>query len=165
MLILALILLLYFIIIKNLITLLWKIIYRSKINNLIETIHTKEDLLEIRFKDLPNVMVELFKRNGYSARTTDKCGEDGNGLILNDIQFVEVWKHSPNQVVEIETAMKLANRMQTSSIYRGMIITLGDFKQNTRAYCHKNVISCVNGEQFLSMFKEAQKSKEILQTN
>lgn len=160
---LYLIMIFILLVIYGFLTLLWRIIYKIKIDNMIENIHTKEDLLEISFKDLPHVMVEVFRRNGQNARITDKCGEYGNGLILNDIQFVEVWKHMPNYAVEVETAMKLAKCMQTESIYRGMLITIGDFKMNTKAFCHKNVISCINGDQFLSLCKEAQKRKEVLQ--
>lgn len=46
--------------------------------------------------------------------------------------------------------------MQDNDIYRGMIITLGDFKPNTRNYCHMHVITCINGNQLLQMLKKVQ---------
>ena len=56
-------------------------------------------------------------------------------------------------MIEIEQAKKLIKHMQDNEIYRGMIITLGDFKANTRNFCHMNVITCVNGNQLLQMLK------------
>lgn len=160
-----LILLFTVVLLNGLMSIAWRIYYKMKIDKLIENIRIKEDFLDIHYKDLSHVMVEIFKRNGYQAKITDKCGEEGNGLILGDTQLIEVWKHSCNQVVEVETAMKLAKCMQSESIYRGMLITLGDFKPNTKAFCHKNVISCINGEQLLALCKEVQKRKEVLQIN
>ncbi|OGO80469.1 MAG: hypothetical protein A2Y21_11300 [Clostridiales bacterium GWC2_40_7] len=138
---------------------------KIRINGLLETINTIEDLEYIRFMDFLKLTAEVYKRKGYTVRVTDKCGEEGNGLILNDKQYVEIWKHGLNHAVDCEAAMKLAKCMRSNSIYRGILITLGDFKQNTRMYCHKNVIECINGEQLISMFKEVQKKKEVLQTN
>jgi len=152
-------------IIYNFFTLIYCIAYRFRINNLLENINTKEDLNCIPYKDFVNVAAEAFKRKGYKVRLTDKCGEYGNGLILNDFQFVEVWKYVSNHIVDVEVAMNLAKRMQISSIYRGMLICLGDFKQSTRLYCHKNVIECVSSEQLLEMFKEVQHKKEVLQAD
>lgn len=165
MLMLYLIFILLIMLIYNTAIMMYKIVYKYKIENLIENIHSKEDLLNICYKDLPYLMIEIFRRKGDIAKITDKCGEEGNGLILNNLQMVEVWKHALNQVVEMESAMKLAKCMQNQSIYRGMIITLGDFKYNTRCFCHKNVITCINGEQFLALCKDAQKRKELLQCN
>lgn len=164
MFLLTLVFILFSLVIYSLAAIVWKVIYRFRIEKLIENIQTKTDLQDIFFKDLPYVMIEVFRRKGYYAKMTNTCGEDGNGLILNNIQMVEVYKHALNQVVEVETAMKLAKCMQKQSIYRGMLITLGDFKHNTRAYCHKNVISCINGEQFLDLCKEVQRRNRILET-
>ncbi|MDO8609279.1 MAG: restriction endonuclease [bacterium] len=137
------------------------ILYKIKISNLLESINTKEDLLYFCFKDFQNVTAKVLKRKGYNIKFTNKCGEEGNGLILNNIQYAEVWKHSLNHIVDVEAAMKLAKCMQSNSIYRGMLITLGDFKQNTIMFSHKNVIECINGEQLLEMCKEVQKRKEV----
>lgn len=145
--------------------LIFYVLYKIKINNLIESINKKEDLLYVCHKDFINIIAEVLKRKHYSVKLTDKCGEDQNGLILNDIQYVEALKHSLNHVVDIETAMKLARRMQLNSIYRGMLITLGDFKQMTKIFCHKNVIECINGDEILEMCKAVQKRKPILAPN
>ena len=127
--------------------------------------NSTEDLLYLHHKDFINVICEVFRRKGHQVNRTDQCGEEGNGIILNDIQFAEVWKHSLNKKVEIEAGMKMTTHMERSHIYRGMLVTLGDFKPSTKLFCHKNVITCVNGEQLIFMLKEVQKRKEILQTN
>lgn len=150
-------------VLQGIYAIIYSIYYKIKISNLLESINTKEDLLYMCIKDFVNVIAEMFKRKGYKVKITDRCGEDGKGLILNDIQYVEMWKHSLRQIVEVETAMKLARCMQSDSIYRGILITLGDFKQNTKMYCYKNVIECINGDQLLQMCKEVQKRKEVLE--
>jgi restriction system protein len=165
MMILLLFWVLVYFLIYRIIILIWSILFKIKINSLIESVNTAEDLLYFHFNDFFNVIIEVFKRKGYKVRITDKCGEEGNGLILNDIQYVEVWKHATNKLIDVETAMKLTTRMQFNLIYRGMLVTLGDYKQNTKLFCHKNVIDCINGEQLLVMCKEVQKRKEVLQTN
>ncbi len=60
--------------------------------------------------------------------------------------------------MEIEQAKKLAKHMRENGIYRGMLITLGDFKNNTKNFCHLNVIKCINGNQLLQMCKDVQSS-------
>ncbi|MCX8128877.1 MAG: restriction endonuclease [Clostridia bacterium] len=165
MLFLFLFLLVVFMLIHGCMVIIRSFFYKVKINAILEDISTVEDLVYIRFKDFLNVTAEVFRRKGYNVSVTDKCGEEGRGLILNDIQFVEIWKHARSQLVDVETAMKLTKCMQSNSIYRGMIISLGDFKQSTRLFCHKNVIECINGEQLLEMFKEVQKRKDMLETS
>lgn len=152
-------------IIHSFLTLIHSIIYKMKINNLLDSINTKEDLLYMRFNDFINTIAEMFKRKGYKVTFTNKCGEEGNGLLLNDTHYVEILKHGLNRVVDVEVAMKLARCMQMNSIYRGMLMALGDFKQNTKMFCYKNVIECINGDQLLEMCKEVQKKKEILETS
>jgi restriction system protein len=151
-----------FMILYNFTRLVWHIICKIKIINLLEGIDTKEDLLYFRIKDFIDVIAEVFKRKGFKVISTDNCGEEGNGLILDDIKYAEVWKHGLNQVVDIEAAMKLTKCMRSNSIYRGMLVTLGNFKPNTRSYCHKNVIECIDGDQLLIMCKEVQYRKEVL---
>jgi len=141
------------------------IAYSIKINNLLESINDKNDLIQIGFRDFVYLMMEVFRRKGYRVKMTDKCGEESNGLILNNLQYVEVIKFPFEKKIEVETAMKLARCMQLNSIYRGMIVTLGDFKQNTRSFCHKNVIECINGDKVLEMCKEVQKRRPVLETN
>lgn len=141
------------------------IVYSIKINNLLESINDKDDLSQIGFGDFVYLMMEVFRRKGYKVKMTDKCGEENNGLILNNLQYVEVIKFPLNKRIEVETAMKLARCMQLNSIYRGMIVTLGDFKQNTRSFCHKYVIECINGDKVLEMCKEVQKRRPVLETN
>lgn len=138
------------------------ILYKIKINNLIESINSIEDLIYIHFKDLLNMTAEIFKRKGYEVKTTDKCGDEGYGLILNDLQYVEIWNHALNPA-DIEVAMKLAKCMQSNSISRGILVSLGDFKQNTRLFCHKYVIECISGKQLLGMCKDVQKKKDVFQ--
>ena len=141
------------------------IAHSIRINNLLEGINSKDDFIQIGFKDFVYLMMEVFRRKGYKVRMTNKCGEENNGLILNDLQYVEVIKFPLDKKIEVETAMKLARCMQLNSIYRGMIVTLGDFKQNTRIFCHKNVIECINGDKVLEMCKEVQKRKPVLESN
>ncbi len=138
-------------------------LYKRKINELLKVINSKEDLLYLNFRDYMSIIVVVLKRNGYKIKSTRDCGIDGSGLILNNIQFAEIWKHGLNQIIDVELAMNLAKCMQKNSVYRGMIITLGDFKPCTKAFCHRNVIECINGDQLLNMCKAVQKTKVILQ--
>lgn len=139
-----------------------KIMYSRKIKNLLLNIGTKEKLLYTGEKDLLNTLALLFCKKGYKVKITDLCGEYVNGLILNDVVFVELWKNSPGHLLEIETAVKLSRCMQKAGIYRGMLITTGDFKNNTKLYCHKYVIECINGDMLLDMFKEARECQVIV---
>jgi restriction system protein len=158
--------LLIFILLIKIFTTVKNLLYKMKMNKLLDTITEKEDLLYLRFKDYMYIIMEIFRRKGYLVKFTNNCGIDGSGLKLklDSILYAEVWKHGLNQVVEVELAMNLAKCMQSNSIYRGILITLGDFKLNTKAFCHKNVIECINGDQLLNMCKEAQKSKAVLET-
>ncbi len=140
-----------------------KLIYKRKITELIKVINTKEDLLYLNFKDYMAVIIEVLKRSGYKVNPTTACGIDGSGLKLNNIQFTEVWKHGLQQIVDVELAMNLSKCMHDNSVYRGMIITLGDFKPCTRLYCHKNVIECINGDQLLAMCKAVRNTKVALE--
>jgi restriction system protein len=163
MLIILLLMLIVTMIFYKIFSIIYHILYKIKINNLLESISTKEDLLYMHFKDFQHMTVEVLKRKGYKVDFTNKCGIDGSGLKLNDLQYAEVWKHGLNQVVEVELARNLAKCMQVNSIFRGMLITLGDFKHTTRTYCHKNVIECINGDQLLKMCKEVQRGKVVLE--
>jgi restriction system protein len=138
-------------------------LYKRKINELLKDINSKEDLLFLNFKDYMSIIIEVLKRSGYKVKQTAACGIDGSGLKLNDIQYTEIWKHGLQQIVDVELAMNLAKCMRINSIYRGMLITLGDFKLSTRVYCHQNVIECINGDQLLSMCKAVQGAKAVLE--
>ncbi len=157
-----LLLFLFLLILLKLVELISKLVYKRKIHELLKVINTKEDLLYLNFKDYLAVIVEVLRRSGYKVKSTDACGIDGSGLKLNGIQFAEVWKHGLQQIVDVELAMNFAKCMHNNSIYRGMLITLGQFKPSTRAYCHKNVIECINGDQLLDMCKAVQAPKEAL---
>jgi restriction system protein len=146
-----------FIIIKEL-------LYKKKINELLKEIRSKEDLLYLNFNDYKSLIIEVLKRYGYKVKSTDACGIDGSGLKLNNTHFAEIWKHGLQQQVDVELAMNFAKCMQRNSIYRGMLITLGDFKLCTKIYCKKNVIECINGDQLLGMFKAVQHAEVILET-
>ena len=165
MLFITLLFLIMMVILQSILKIAMQIAYNIKINNILEGINGKDDLIEVGFRDFVYLMMEVFRRKGYKVRMTDKCGEESNGLILNNLQYVEVIKFPFDKNIEVETAMKLAKCMQLNSIYRGMIITLGDFKQNTRSFCHKNVIECINGDKVLEICKEVQKRKPVLETN
>lgn len=130
------------------------IAYKVKINRLLDNIHTKEDLLYMNTKDFENVIAEMFRRKGNKVKLSDRFADGGNGIILNDIQYVQVKKYPYHHLIEIEHAKKLSRFMQIESIYRGKIITLGDFKENTKKYCHKSVIECINGDRLLTMCQE-----------
>ena len=161
-------LILYLIVIFTVMTVYWsyiiiyKICSKIKIIRIFEDIDTLDDLLYLNFNVFIQLIAEMFRRHGYCTKITTKCGEEGNGLILDNIKFVEVWRRALHREVECETAMKFARCMQLNSIYRGMLITLGDFKQSTRIYCHKNVIECINGQQLIAMFREVQKKRKLL---
>ena len=131
-------------------------LYAGKIRGLLERVSTKEQLLRTGEKDILNMLALMFRKMGYKVEKTDLCGECLNGLILNDVIFVELWKNAPGHLIEIETAIKLAYCMRRASVYRGMLVTLGDFKRNTRLFCHKYVIQCVNGDQLVEMLREVQ---------
>lgn len=165
MLILFLLQFLFVILVYRLFLIIHYVYYKVKINNLLENINSREDLVYMRSIDFQNVIAEVFRRKGDKVKITNKCGEYGNGLIINDIKMVEMWKHSLSHMVDVESGMKLAHFMQINSISRGIIITLGDYKQSTKKFCNKNVIECINGEELIKMCKEVQKGKGVLRTN
>lgn len=143
----------------RLLHLLVRLYNRLRADTLLDRIRTREELLYLSFKDFRRVVIEVLKRKGYSVKITDRCGEEGNGLLLDNRKYAEIWKHGLNHIVEPEAAMKLEKCMRSNSIHRGMFITLGDFKPATRLFCHKNVIECINGGQLLAMCREVQKEK------
>lgn len=135
--------------------------YLVRISIMTDSIRDKDDLLYLNIADYTHVIAELFKRSGYKVRMSDHFGEGGTGLILNELNYVVIRKDHYHHMVEIEAAKKLSKHMRDNGIYRGMIITLGDFKANTRSYCHINVITCINGTQLLQMLREAQSSNPV----
>ena len=137
---------------------------RISLYNIFENIQSKEDLLYLKQKHFSGVIMEMYKRKGYDIKPTSKCGVE-NGFIINGLQFAEAWKNSPTKQEEIETAMNLEKCMRLSGIYRGIFITLGAFKANTRKYCGINVIECINGDQVLEMIQECQKNRAVAQTS
>lgn len=141
------------------------IYYKFKIINLLENIHSKDDFIYMSYKDYVHVVAEIFKRKGFKVSHTNLCGEESNGLILNNNLFVEVCKNSFHHQMEMETAMKFTRRMELGAISRGMLITLGDFKDSTRSYCFKNVIDCVNCDRLMQMCKQVQHKDKMFLPN
>ncbi len=129
-------------------------LYSVKISMLVDKIQCKDDLIFLRVKDYENVIAEIFRRKGFKVCLSDHFGEGGTGIILNDLYYVLARKE--RYPVEIEFAKKLCRHMRNNSIYKGIIVTLGDFKANTRNYCHTNVITCIGGNQLLQMCKNVQ---------
>lgn len=156
MLILYIFLFLVVMIVYELVNWIIHICYMIKISILVDNIESRDDLLYLKLKDFEYAIAEVFRRQGYKVQMSDHFGEGGNGIILNDIYYVIVRKESYHNLVEIEQAKKLIKHMRNNNIHRGMIITLGDFKANTKNYCHTNVVKCINGEQLLQMFKSVQ---------
>jgi len=132
--------------------------YYVKISLLLDSIQCKDDLLYLRTKDYESVIAEVFRRNNHRVRLSDHFGEGGRGIILNDLCYVQVKKENYRHLMEVEEAMKLVRHMRGNNIHRGMIITLGDFKQCTKKFCHMYVITCINGDQLLKMCVDAQKT-------
>lgn len=165
MIILLLLQIFFIALIYNLFFIIHSILYKIKINHLLESINTKEDLLYMCTIDFQNVIAEVLKRKGNKVKITDKCGEYGNGYIINDLKYAEIWKHAINRTVDVEAGIKLAHLMQINSISRGILITLGDYKQSTKKFCHKSVIECINGDQLLEMCKEVQIGRDVMQIN
>lgn len=132
------------------------LIYLVRISILVDTINSKDDLLLLTMQDYEYVIAEVFKRSGYKVRMSRHFADGGNGLILNDLYYVVAKKQACHHLIEVEQARKLTKHMRDNDIYRGMIITLGDFKPSTRNYCHMNVITCINGNQLLEMLKKVQ---------
>lgn len=136
---------------------IYKIYYNKKINKLLDGLSCKEDFLYMREKDLVNVVTLMFRRKGHKVEPTELCGEDASGLLINDVTFAEVRKDSLSFLVEKETAMKLSQCMRMSNIYRGMLITTGDYRSSTRHYCGRNVIECINGDRLFEMCRDVQR--------
>lgn len=148
-----------FILFLYILTTLFSLIYHKiKINRLFNEISCKEDLLYLRQQDFYGIIAEAYKRTGHKIHATDKCGEQ-NGFILDNIKFIEARKTGLSQVIEAEAAMSFAKCMHSNNIYRGVLITLGDFKSTTLKFCKTNVIECINGDQLLYMIKEAQSTR------
>ena len=157
MLIIFLLLILLYINTKLLFELVCSCIYSRRIRRSLERISCRDDLLYLAEVDFFHVIALMLKRKGNKVEFTDRCGEAARCLIVNDVLLVEMWKHSPGYLVEIESAMKMAKCMQTAGLHRGILISLGDFKTNTKGYCHTNVIECVAGDRLLAMCREVQK--------
>lgn len=157
MLILYMLLFLFASVLYIVIRLASEVAYYVKISLLLDSIQSKNDLLYLNIKDYESVIAEVFRRNSYRVRLSDHFGEGGRGIILNDLYYVQAKKESYHHLVDIEQAMKLTKHMRDNNIHRGMIITLGDFKQCTKKFCHMYVITCINGDQLLKMCLDAQK--------
>ena len=132
------------------------VVYLVRISMLVDSIDNKQDLLFLSLQDYEYVICEVFKRSGYRVRMARHFADGGNGMILNDLYYVVARKEAYHHLIEVEQARKLTKHMQDNDIYRGMIITLGDFKPNTRNYCHMNVITRINGNQLMQMLKKVQ---------
>jgi len=126
----------------------------ARVNRFIEIVEYKRDFLFLSHREFVMLVMEVLRRKGYRVRITDGCGEYENGLEINGLQYAEVFKTGLNEKIEVETAMKLAWCMRKNRIFRGLIVTLGDFKQNTRNFCHSHVISCMDGNKLLSLCRE-----------
>jgi len=140
---------------------IYKIYYKGRINRLLDGLSCKEDFLYMKEKDFTSVVALMLKRKGHKVETTDLCGEHSEGLIINDVMFAEIRKDSLSSLVEKESAMKLSQCMRASDIYRGMLITTGDYKSSTRLYCGRSVIECVNGDRLFEMCRDVQRVKAL----
>ena len=138
-----------------------RIVYLVRISMLVDSIGNKQDLLFLSLQDYEYVIAEVFRRSGYKVRMSKKFADGGNGIILNDLHYVVARKEAYHHLIEVEQARKLTKHMQDNEIYRGMIITLGDFKPSTRNYCHINVITCIDGNRLLQMLKKVQSLNPI----
>ena len=123
---------------------------------LLDNITCKQDLLYMHTRDFENVIAQMFRRHGNKVMFSDKFGDGDMGIILDDIKYVQVKKYPFHHLMEVEHAKKITKCMQTDDIYKGMIISLGDFKQNTRKFCHTHVIECIDGNKLLAMCKQVQ---------
>lgn len=128
---------------------------------LLENVSTKRDLLYMNTRDFENVIAEIFRRNNHKVELTSVFGEGGNGIILDNIYYLQVRKDAFNHRVNTEKVKKFVKSMQLNSIYRGIFITLGDFCLSTRYYCHKNSITCINGDELFCMCKEVQVKRDL----
>ena len=135
------------------------ICYMAKIGYIADNIRCKDDLLYLKLRDYEHVIAEIFRRQGYKVQMSDHFGEGGTGIILDGVYYVIARKESYNSLVEIEQAKKLVKHMRDNNIHRGIIITLGDFKGNTKNYCHMHVIKCINGDQLIQMLRSVQALK------
>lgn len=159
-LIIYLFLLLILMIMQMFISTILRIVYKIKISNLLDSISFKDELLEMKTRDLKNVIALAYMRKGFKVRIDDSKGEGESCLILDEIQYVQIKKYPFYNLLEVEEAKKLVKHMQDNSIYRGTIISLGDFKGNTKRFCFINVIKCINGDELLSMCKEVQNATD-----
>lgn len=130
--------------------------YQLKIQRILEGIKSKNDLLYLKMKDFIYVVAEVLRRHGHSVEITDRFGEGCEGIILDKIYYVQVSKCRFSNKINIELARKLKKSMQLNSIHKGMYITLGGFNENTRRYCHANVITCIDGDTLFNMCRKVQ---------
>ncbi|NLW02342.1 MAG: hypothetical protein GX027_03650 [Clostridiaceae bacterium] len=127
---------------------------RTRVSRFIEIVEYRQDFLFLSHREFVQLVVEVLRRKGYNVRLTNGCGEYENGLELNGLQYVEVFKTGLHDMIEVETAMKLAWCMRRNQVFRGLIVALGGFKHNTRYYCYNHVISCMDGNELLSLCRE-----------
>jgi len=137
----------------------YKIYFKNRIVSLLDSVRCKDDFLYMSEKEFTGVITLMLTRKGYKVEATDRCGEQEGGLFINGVIFAEMHKESLSHLIEKETAMKLSQCMRESGIYRGMLITTGDYRNSTRLYCGRNVIECLNGDRLLDMCRDVQRAK------
>ncbi len=109
--------------------------------------------------DFENVIALMFKRRGSKVAFSDTFGDGDRGIIIDDMKYVQVKKYPFHHVMDIEHTKKFNKCMTSDGIYRGIMISLGGFKQNTQKFCHTHVIECIDGNTLLAMCKEVQTSQ------
>src|SRR5690554_4890998 len=135
---------------------IYEMYLRVKTVHLFDRISCKRDLLYMKYSNFERIVAEIFRRDNHSIKFSDRFGEGEKGLIIDGTTYAQLKKDNPGCMINVEQVMKLVYSMQRDNIHRGMYITLGDFENITYRYCHKNVITCINGDRLLEMCLAAQ---------
>lgn len=161
MLILLLLTIIVISVVYRIFAIIWEIVLKIRAIYLLDGIASKRDLLYMKYSDFERVVAEMFRRRNYRVEFSDRFGEGEKGLVIDGTIYAQLRKDSLGSMINAEQAMKLVKSMWRDNIYRGIFITLGDFENTTYRYCHKNVITCINGDRLLEMCLEVQSARKL----
>jgi restriction system protein len=148
-------------VVYRILAIICEIVLKIRAIYLLDSITSKRDLLYMKYGDFERVVAEMFRRRNHRVEFSERFGEGEKGLVIDGTVYVQLRKDPLSGMINVEQAMKLAKSMWRDSIYRGMFITLGDFENITYRYCHKNVITCINGDRLLEMCLGVQSARKL----
>ena len=150
-LILAILLLIFFVLVVKKMLLSIKCRHYSKIEKLIK--HFKANPL-----DFEQFVADLYKIKGFDTEVTGGCGDGGKDIIMYKGRHkyaVEVKLYRQDHKVDREKIQKLHSAMIDIEADRGIFVTTSDFTEPAYDYAKKFNIETVNGEELSKKIRNA----------